>query len=112
MASPCPTSTKLTRRYAAPVCWAPAADAHSATSAAVSVTAARVRCEHMTRLVGRVGPDRLDRLGDKVGRIRARPRLELLHAPAVHCCNVEVAVLVAAHSVHAPQAAGEVAHRA
>src|SRR5439155_14127462 len=63
-------------------------------------------------LVCRVRPDRLDRPGHEVRRIRARPWLELLHAATVDFRHIEVAVGVDAHPVHAPEAAREVAHRA
>ena len=56
-------------------------------------------------------PGRVDRFADQVLRIRAGPRLELLEAPGVDLRHVEVALLVGADAVHAPQRAWEVGHR-
>ena len=57
-------------------------------------------------------PHPRDRLAHEIVRIRALLRPELLHAPAVHFGDVEVALLIDAHAVHAPQRAGEHAERA
>src|SRR6185312_6645182 len=57
-------------------------------------------------------PHSFDRFAHEVVRIRALLRTELLHATAVHLGDVEVALLIDAHSVYAPQRAGEHAERA
>src|SRR5688572_19364194 len=55
-------------------------------------------------------PGRVDGLSDQVRRVRAGPRPELLEAPGVDLCDVKVAFLVSAHTVHAPERAGEISH--
>src|SRR5438105_6017961 len=64
------------------------------------------------RLFLRLLPGASDRLPEQERGIRARARLVLLCAAVVHFGHVEVAVLIDAHAVHAPHAAGEIAPRA
>src|SRR6186713_2893899 len=60
----------------------------------------------------RLFPNPRNRLAHEIVGIRALLRPELLHAAAVHFGDVEVALLIDAHSVHAPQCAWEHAERA
>ena len=53
-----------------------------------------------------------NRLADQERRVRAGARPVLLRAAVVDFGDVEVAVLVDAHAVHAPHAAGEITPRA
>ena len=54
-------------------------------------------------------PRRVDGLAYQERRIRARPRAEFLHAAAVDFCCIEVAFLIDAETVDAPESAGEIA---
>ena len=51
---------------------------------------------------------RVDLLTEEDRRIRAGPRRELLRAAAVHRRGIDVALLIHAHPVDAPEGAGEI----
>ena len=53
-------------------------------------------------------PARIDLLAEQERRIRAGPRRELLRAAAVHRRGIDVAFLIHAHPVNAPEGAGEI----
>src|SRR5215472_18941429 len=57
-------------------------------------------------------PSGIHRFADQKRRVRSRPRPEFLYAPAIHLGDVEVAFLIDAESVHAPEASREIAPHA
>src|SRR5437762_2778039 len=57
-------------------------------------------------------PRRSDRLSDQECGIRSGTRPVFLGAAVVDLCDIEVALLIGAHAVHAPHTAGEITPRA
>jgi hypothetical protein len=55
-------------------------------------------------------PGRVHRLANQVFRVRTGPGAELLKTPCVDFSDVQVAFLVGADAVHAPERAGKVGH--
>src|SRR5512141_2522567 len=61
------------------------------------------------RPAGPLSPGRVNRLADQLRRIRTRLRAKLLHPAAIDFGRIEVAFLIHAEAVYAPEAAREVA---